>query len=65
MSMWQRALGIAEGIPPESIAVSSAAATARALAAACERRGLREQARSLLAQADRFEAATNDPGPSE
>ena len=65
MSMWQRALGIAEGIPPESVAVSSAAATARALAAACERRGLREQARSLLAQADRFEAATADPGPSE
>jgi hypothetical protein len=65
MSMWQRALAVAEGLPSEAIAASSAATTARALAAACERRGLHAQARSLLGQADRFELGEPDPGPSE
>ncbi len=65
MTMWQRALGIAEGVPPEAVAASSAATTARALAAVCERNGLHEPARSLLEQADRFERTTADPGPSE
>ncbi|HEY2517784.1 MAG TPA: hypothetical protein VGI39_43240 [Polyangiaceae bacterium] len=65
MSMWQRGLAVAEEIPATAVAMSSAPATARALAAACERRGLRAQARSLLEQADRFERTTTDPGPSE
>jgi hypothetical protein len=62
---WRRAVALAEGVPATQVAVSSAPTIARALAALLDRRGLHDSAASLLQQADRFEAAANDPGPSE
>jgi hypothetical protein len=65
IATWRRAVALAEGVPATQVAVSSAPTIARALAALLDRRGLHDSAVSLLQQADRFEAAAHDPGPSE
>jgi tetratricopeptide (TPR) repeat protein len=56
IAVWQRALEIAGGMPPEDRKATTAADVARALAGACRKHGLRAQAEALEAQAAALEA---------
>jgi hypothetical protein len=53
---WREAIALAEEGPPE-VPAGGAVEAARALAKLCRKRGLRDQAASLEAQADRLDAA--------
>ncbi len=56
IAVWQRALEIADGIPPKDRKATTAPEVARALAGVCRKHGLRAQAEALEAQAAELEA---------
>jgi tetratricopeptide (TPR) repeat protein len=61
IAVWQRALEIADGIPPKDRQGTTAPEVARALAAVCRKHGLRAQADALETQAADLEAPPEPP----
>ncbi|HSS39757.1 MAG TPA: hypothetical protein VLT58_13405 [Polyangia bacterium] len=56
IAVWQRALEIADGVPPKERKATTAPEVARALATLCRKHGLRAQADALERQAAQLEA---------